>query len=90
MSTLLLLELGMCVLSASVMCGLCDFRYDIDSKSPDLAKHVSEELQFLSLIWVRTSLALNLFPLLSLHVSDVLGSVQTKVCGIKTLKYILD
>lgn len=26
-----------------VICGLfCDFRYDIDSKSPDLAKHVSE------------------------------------------------
>lgn len=24
------------------LCPFCDFRYDIDSKSPDLAKHVSE------------------------------------------------
>lgn len=33
---------------APVTCGHCDFRYDIDSKSPDLAKHVSKELFYFS------------------------------------------
>lgn len=52
---------------------LCDFRYDIDSKSPDLAKHVSEELLF---FFVDQEFDFTLSPeiimkLLLVHVSNI-------------------
>lgn len=45
---------------------LFDSRYDIDSKSPDLAKHVSEDLGSQLNI-----LPLNVFELLSVHVCNI-------------------
>lgn len=50
--------LGIRMFSLCDLWPLFDFRYDIDSKSPDLAKHVSEKpvfIPFFFFFWIRSS-----------------------------------
>lgn len=59
---------------------LCDFRYDIDSKSPDLAKHVSEKPFFFFTLDQEFDYAFD--PTMSLTACfHHVGFMQTKVYG---------
>lgn len=52
------------------MWSVCDFRYDIDSKSPDLAKHVSKDL-FCGSGAQLYILPVHLFDSIYMHVSNI-------------------